>query len=176
MTENRLYTIGHSTRSAEEFRAMLQAAHIELLIDVRKYPGSRRYPHFSSEALAASLGEVGIAYHHLPALGGRRKPSVDSPNTYWHNASFRAYADYMATREFALALGELLSAARERPTAVMCAEAVPWRCHRWLISDAALVAGFDVVHLVSPGKSQPHELNPAARVAHEGFLVYAEAI
>jgi uncharacterized protein (DUF488 family) len=167
-----IYTVGHSTRGADEFRDLLARHGIELLVDVRQFPGSRRYPHFSSSALAASLAERGLGYLHAVDLGGRRKPQPDSPNEFWRNASFRAYADYMASAEFAAAVDRLLAAAVERRSAIMCAEAVPWRCHRWLVSDALVVRGASVVHILDAEQTRPHVLNPNARVDGQGRVTY----
>jgi len=165
----RLYTIGHSTRSLDELIGLLREHEIGRLADIRRYPGSRRYPHFSRESLAASLPQHGIEYVHIPELGGRRKAATDSPNTAWRNEQFRGYADYMATREFAEALDALL--ASELRTAIMCAEAVPWRCHRNLVADELTRRGHEVIHIIGPGSSKTHEMNPKARV-EEGRLVY----
>lgn len=166
------YTIGHSTRSADEFLEFLQAHGIQQLVDVRRYPGSRRYPHFGSDALKVFLSEAGIAYVHEPDLGGRRQPDADSPNDYWRNAQFRAYADYMAAAPFREAITRLISAAAQGPTAVMCAEAVPWRCHRQLIADVLVSRGFPVLNIMSATKADPHVLNPHAVVQDAGTLVY----
>ncbi len=170
----KLFTVGHSTRGAEEFRHLLQAYEIERLVDVRQYPGSRRYPHFSSASLAASLAEVNIEYAHEVDLGGRRRTQPKSVNVYWRNASFRSFADYMAAPSFAAALARLIVAARTRTTAIMCAEAVPWRCHRWLISDALVALGVEVVHIIDEKQSQPHVLNPCARIDPLGILTYPQ--
>ncbi|MGH7475850.1 MAG: DUF488 family protein [Longimicrobiales bacterium] len=167
-----VYTIGHSTRSIEAFVALLREHGVTRTVDVRRYPVSRRHPHFAGDALAASLAERGIDYQHLPDLGGRRAPSADSPNTAWRNASFRAYADYMATPEFASALRALRALASERPTAIMCAEAVYWRCHRRLIADALVAGGEQVLHLGSRAAAEPHPLHPDARTDAGGVLVY----
>jgi uncharacterized protein (DUF488 family) len=165
----RIYTIGHSTRTLDAFTELLRMNGVERLADIRRYPGSRRYPHFSREALAESLPREGIAYVHMPELGGRRKPAPDSPNGAWRNDQFRAYADYMATREFAGAIDELL--AFEEPTAIMCAEAVPWRCHRNLVSDDLVRREIDVLHIIDGGEPGAHKLNPMAR-AEGDHLVY----
>lgn len=171
----RIYTIGHSTRSIQELVGLLQKHDISLLLDVRRFPGSRRYPHFAREALAASLPSAGIEYIHEPDLGGYRKPRPDSPNTAWRVAGFRAYADHMDSGEFREALGRLMNRAEEKATAIMCAEAVPWRCHRRLISDALLVRGHEVVHILAPGKTDEHEVNPNARVLAGHRLVYPDS-
>src|SRR5215213_2084445 len=148
-----VWTVGHSTRSAEEFGEILKAHGIEVLVDVRMFPGSRRYPQFNREALCASLTTLGIEYKHDPRLGGRRKPRADSHNTAWRNASFRAYADHMETDEFRKGVEDLLELAARRPTAVMCAEALWWRCHRSLISDYLKAAGHHVIHIIDQSKT-----------------------
>ena len=164
-----LYTLGHSTRTLEEFLELLEEAKIALLADVRRYPSSRRHPHFSRESLHSSLEAAGIRYRHFEALGGRRKASPESPNLGWRNESFRAYADYMQTSPFQDAVDTLL--ALPGPTAIVCAEAVPWRCHRNLISDELVRRGVEVLHILGPGSLSPHVLNPMAR--DEGsYLVY----
>src|SRR5437016_5181888 len=165
----RVYTIGHSTRSPEELVALLREHGIERLADIRRFPGSRRYPHFSREALERSLPERGIEYVHVPELGGRRKPAGDSPNTALRNEQFRAYADHMATAEAREAIERLLEF--EGRIAVMCAEAVPWRCHRNLLSDELLRRGMEVVHIVGRGQAKRHEMSPLARVVGDQ-LVY----
>ncbi len=167
-----IFTLGHSTRSLQDFLALLDEHDIELLSDVRRFPGSRRFPHFRRETLAAALATAGIAYRHLPGLGGRRKPEADSPHTYWTNAGFRAYADHMETAEFRETFAELLELAADRTTALMCAEAVPWRCHRQLVADALVAAGRRVVHIIGPGRSEGHVLNVSARVLPDGRLIY----
>ena len=168
-----LYTIGHSTRDWETFTGMLDAAGIRTLVDVRRFAGSRRHPQFSGETMARALPEVGVAYVPIVDLGGRRTPSKDSPNTRWRNASFRAYADYMATSQYKHARDELASLARGTPTAVMCAEAMWWQCHRGLISDDFKADGWEVIHLVSPGRSEEHPYTGAALIV-DGRLTYAE--
>jgi uncharacterized protein (DUF488 family) len=159
----RIYTIGHSTRTLHELVALLKENGVTRLADIRRYPGSRRYPHFSREALSKSLPENGIAYEHFEDLGGRRKPLGDSRNTAWHNEQFRAYADYMATDEFHRAVDRLVDP--DQTTAYMCAEAVPWRCHRQLLSDELVRRGFEVVHILGPHQRQKHELNEHAVIA-----------
>ena len=158
----RIYTIGHSTRSLEELVSLLREHGIKRLSDIRRFPGSRRYPHFSRDALSVSLPERGIEYVHIPELGGRRKPSADSTNTALQNEQFRAYADHMATEEFRRAVDGLLDL--EGRTAVMCAEAVPWRCHRNLLSDELLRRGVEVVHIIGRGQAKRHAMTPYARV------------
>ena len=152
---------------------MLAAHGVARLVDVRTIPKSRRVPQFNSEALAASLQTHGIQYIHLKDLGGLRHAKKDSVNLGWRNASFRGYADYMATQEFRAALERLLRLAAEKPTAIMCAEAVPWRCHRSLIGDALLVRNVNVQDIMSASSVRPHELTSFAKV--EGFsIVYPQ--
>jgi len=166
-------TIGHSTRTIEEFLAILQAHGVQLLVDVRSIPKSRRVPQFNSDALAASLREKGIEYVHLPTLGGLRHAKKDSINTGWRNASFRGYADYMASEEFLEGLDRLLQLAKTKRTATMCAEAVPWRCHRSLIGDALLARGVRVEDIMSATSARAHEMTAFAKV--EGLnIVYPE--
>ena len=159
-----VFTIGHSNRPWEDFRDLLRAHNIERVIDVRTIPRSRHNPQFNRETLAARLRGARIGYVHLPALGGLRRAKRDSPNSGWRNASFRGYADYMQTEEFAAALTRLIKLAKEKRTTVMCAEAVPWRCHRSLIADALTVRGIRVRDIVSAAKPRPHSLTPFARV------------
>jgi uncharacterized protein (DUF488 family) len=158
-----IYTVGHSTRSIEEFLEILRHYSIVRLVDIRTVPRSRRNPQFAQEELARSMPAHGIDYRHLRGLGGLRKPRKDSVNAGWRNDSFRGFADYMQTPEFADALEELIAAA-DRPTAIMCAEAVPWRCHRSLVADALLVRGIEVVEILSVTNSRPHQLTEWARV------------
>ena len=164
-------TVGHSTRSLEELISLLHHHDVELLVDVRSVPASRRMPHFARASLERSLPRHGIGYMHMPALGGLRKPKPDSINTGWRNVSFRGYADYMQDGDFAQALVELERLAATRRVAIMCAEAVPWKCHRSLISDALIVRGHEVRHIT--GMSQPglHSLTPFAHVDH-GRITY----
>ena len=166
-----VWTVGHSTRSAEEFGAILTAHEIQALVDVRSFPGSRRYPQFNRSELAESLPRLGIEYKHEPRLGGRRSPRADSHNTAWRNASFRGYADYMETDQFKAGVEELLQLAREKRVAVMCAEAVWWRCHRSLISDYLKAAGHTVIHIIDERKSEEHPFTSAARIV-DGQLSY----
>jgi uncharacterized protein (DUF488 family) len=170
-----LYTVGHSTRPIAELIGLLEAAGVTQLVDVRKVPRSRRHPQFERAALAASLGEAGIEYRHAPALGGFRQPHPDSPNTGWELPAFRGYADYMATPEFAEALAGLEELAHARATAVMCAEAQWWRCHRRLISDALVVRGWRVLHLGLGAQPVEHEVTPFAVVAGDGSFSYPPA-
>ncbi len=167
----RIWTVGHSTRTLDEFVGLLQAYGITAVADVRRYPGSRRYPHFNREALSVALAGAGIAYVHFPELGGRRQPRPDSPNTAWRNESFRGYADYMETEPFRAGVDRLLDLARRRSTAIMCAEALWWRCHRSLISDYLKAMGMEVIHILDATHSQIHPYTPAARIV-EGRLSY----
>ncbi len=166
-----VWTIGHSTRSQEEFVAVLKAQGIEAVADVRSLPGSRRYPHFDAEVLARALAAAGIGYQWIPALGGRRRTRPDSRNTAWRSAAFRGYADYMETEAFRAGIEELLALARSRRTAVLCAEAVWWRCHRSLIADYLKVHGIKVVHLFDEKKTEEHPYTPAAHI-EDGRLSY----
>jgi uncharacterized protein (DUF488 family) len=165
----RIFTIGHSTRPIGEFIEMLRAHSIRRLVDVRTVPRSGHNPQFNQEDLANALHNRRIHYRHMPALGGLRHPRRDSVNTAWRNASFRGYADYMQTPDFAQALALLIELGRQEPTAAMCAEAVPWRCHRSLIADALLVRGIDVLEIVSATRITPLTLHPWAHV--EGTAV-----
>lgn len=164
-----IYTIGHSTRSLEELVDLLRPNAVDLLVDVRTVPGSRRLPHFAKAALEAALPPRGLSYVHLKELGGRRRPRPDSVNTGWRNEAFRGYADHMATPEFEAGLERLRELAQGHVAAVMCAEAVPWRCHRSLLADALTARGEEVRHIIGPGPPQPHSLTPFARL--EGDLV-----
>lgn len=166
-----IYTIGHSTRSFDEFLQLLTTNHIEALADVRRYPNSRRYPHFNQAALADSLPENGIEYISILELGGRRKPRPDSQNLNWHNESFRGYADYMETPEFRQAITRLLEIAARKRTAIMCSEAVWWRCHRSLISDYLKAQGITVEHILALNKNEIHPYTQAARI-EDGKLTY----
>jgi uncharacterized protein (DUF488 family) len=157
-------TIGHSTRPIEEFIELLRKNGVKLLVDVRTIPRSRHNPQFNRDSLPKSLAAAGIAYAHLRDLGGLRKPRPDSTNLGWRNRSFRGYADYMQTPEFEVALKELLELARKQICAIMCAEAVPWRCHRSLIGDALLARKIPVEHIVSGTRRQPHELTSFAQI------------
>ena len=159
-----LYTVGHSTRTLDELVAMLRGHGVAAVADVRRFAGSRRLPQFNAENLAAELPQRGIEYLPFPLLGGRRKPGQGTDNTGWRNASFRAYADYMQTPPFLDGLGRLIEEAERRPIAIMCAEAVPWRCHRSLIADAMVVCGWVVLDVMTAAKATPHKLTPFARV------------
>lgn len=160
-----VWTIGHSTHPVEEFLAMLEARKVELVADVRTIPRSRHVPQFNQETLAASLDAAGIAYVHMKKLGGLRHPAKDSPNIGWRNAGFRGYADYMQTEGFARGMTELKSLAVVKTTAIMCAEGLPWRCHRSLIADALLVEGFSVREIMPDGKNRSHPLTEFVRVS-----------
>jgi uncharacterized protein (DUF488 family) len=164
-----IFTIGHSTRALDEFIALLRAHGVEQLADVRTIPRSRRHPQFSKEALSVSLPGAGIAYRHFAELGGLRKPRADSTNTAWHHEGFRGYADYMETPAFSRALDELMRWSQDATSAVMCAEAVWWQCHRRLLADALVARGLDVRHITTERSAPPHELTEFARV--DGQLV-----
>ncbi len=151
-TESHVWTIGHSTRSADAFVQILKVHEIEILVDVRSFPGSRRYPQFNRTSLFESLTDCGIKYIHAPALGGRRSPRPDSHNTAWQNASFRAYADHMETEEFRKGVAELLEVSSQGRTAIMCAESLWWRCHRSLIADYLKSNAVVVTHILDEKK------------------------
>jgi uncharacterized protein (DUF488 family) len=159
-----IFTVGHSTRSFDELLAILRSFDIRAVADVRLIPKSRRHPHFNDEFLAAQFPERGIAYLTFRSLGGRRRTRKNSPNQGWRNESFRGYADFMQTSAFQSALEELIQAASERRTTTMCAEAVPWRCHRSLISDALVVRGWNVMDIMAENKAVAHKLTDFARV------------
>jgi uncharacterized protein (DUF488 family) len=169
-----IWTIGHSTHPIEEFLGLLAEFRIEIIADVRSFPGSRRYPQYGREALAATLAAHAIGYHWLPLLGGRRKASPDSPNIAWRNASFRGYADYMSTAAFAQGIAEILEIAAKTRTAIMCSEAVWWRCHRSMIADALCVRGIEVVHILDAKHTVVHPMTAPARIVG-GILTYATA-
>ena len=166
-----VWTVGHSTRSEEEFGQILLAHQIQVLVDVRSFPGSRRYPQFNKPALSESLANIGIDYKHEPRLGGRRTPRKDSHNTAWRNSSFRAYADYMETDQFLKGVEALLEVAASARTAVMCAESLWWRCHRSLIADYLKATGHTVLHIVDQTKTEEHPFTSAARIV-DGELSY----
>jgi uncharacterized protein (DUF488 family) len=168
-----IFTIGHSTHSLEAFIDTLTSHGVRGIIDVRRFPMSRRHPHFNREALAAELAKRDIAYDWLLDLGGRRAARPDSHNTRWRNASFRGYADYMETPSFIEAVARLETSAAARPSAIMCAEALWWRCHRSLIADYLTAHGADVRHIVDAHKAEPHRYSEAARIV-DGRLSYAE--
>jgi len=170
--ERSVLTIGHSTRTLAELLGLLAEFEATTLVDVRRFPGSRRYPHFGGPALARSLAEVGIGYEHEPDLGGRRDPSPASVNTAWRVAAFRGYADHMASPEFRAGLERVLARSQAGRPVIMCAEAVPWRCHRQLIADTLVARGLAVRHILGPGQERAHELNPSARPGPDGVLTY----
>lgn len=164
MADITIYTVGHSTRAKEEFASLLRAHGVGRLVDVRSIPKSRRYPHFAMEALAEFLPAAGIGYDWMQALGGLRRPRPDSPNGAWRNRSFRGYADYMQSAEFRAAVDELVVRGSGSDLVIMCAEAVPWRCHRSLIADALLVRGVRVLDIMSERKASVRKLTSFARV------------
>jgi uncharacterized protein (DUF488 family) len=166
-----LWTIGHSTRPIDEFVSLLKAHGVQRLVDVRTVPRSRHNPQFNTETLAQNLARAGIHYRHSGNLGGLRKPKKDSINMGWRNASFRGYADYMQTEEFKRALDELMAESRLQHTAIMCAEAVPWRCHRSLVADALVTRDWEVRHIMSEAKADQHRLTSFAAVKN-GLLCY----
>lgn len=164
-------TIGHSTHPLEAFIGLLTMHAVKKVVDVRTIPRSRHNPQFNKETLPARLTTVGLGYMHAPGLGGLRHPRVDSPNTGWRNASFRGFADYMQTNEFEENLGILIALIRQERVALMCAEALPWRCHRSLIADALVVRQIGVGHIMSPTHIEPHAITPWARVTG-GAITY----
>lgn len=166
-----IWTIGHSTRPLDAFIDLLKGHGVQRIADVRAFPFSPRHPHFNGAALQASLREAEIQYDHFPLLGGRRKTSPNSINLGWRNQSFRGYADYMQTQPFREGLSHLMSTSTDLRTAIMCAEAVPWRCHRSLIADALISQGWEVWDIMQPRKANLHALSPMARL-EEGRLVY----
>src|SRR5437667_7255569 len=168
----RIGTIGHSTWGIDEFISLLKENQIKLLVDVRAWPGSKRYPQFNKDALAQSLNTHGIRYEHFSELGGKRKSKPDSRNTAWRSASFRGYADYMETEQFQKGIERLLDVAAETgPTAIVCAEAVWWRCHRSLIADYLKTRGTEVMHILGANKVEPHPYTSAAHIV-DGTLSY----
>jgi uncharacterized protein (DUF488 family) len=173
----RIWTIGHSTRTIDEFISLLNDNEIRLLADVRAWPGSRHYPQFNKEALVESLTAHGIRYEHFPELGGKRKSKPDSRNTAWRNTSFRGYADYMETEQFQKGFERLLDVAAESgPTAIMCAEAVWWRCHRSLIADYLKARGIEVIHILAATKVEPHPYTSAARIVNSELSYNPESL
>jgi uncharacterized protein (DUF488 family) len=169
-----IWTIGHSTRSIDEFEDLLETYELQAVADVRRLPGSRRLPHFDQDPLAKRLDEHGIEYRWFATLGGRRRGRPDSPNTAWRNASFRAYADHLDSPEFAKGLTELLELAEQKRTTVMCAEAVWWRCHRALIADVLKVRDVEVIHILDATHAAEHPYTSAARIV-DGRLTYEGA-
>src|SRR5690606_40956426 len=167
---NVVYTVGHSTHTLEVFISMLQSFGIKALVDIRRFPGSRKFPDFNKDTLAAAMQSAGVVYTHLETLGGRRKVQQNSKNDRWRNTSFRAYADYMETEDFTTAMAELEALALKQPTAYMCSEAVWWRCHRALVSDYLKAKGWTVLHIMAEGKAQEHPYTSPARVV--GDQVY----
>ena len=168
-----VWTIGHSNRELNDFLALLAAEKIESLADVRRFPGSRRHPHFNREALSATLRDVGITYTHFPTLGGRRTaPTETTKNSPWQVPAFAAYADYMLTEDFKAAFHELQTHAAHSRTAIMCAEALPWRCHRRLIADVLTSLGYEVRHIRDASEAEVHRLAPPAAIV-DGVLTYA---
>lgn len=170
-----IWTIGHSTRSLAEFLELLAANRIELLADVRQFPGSRRYPHFNQRELYLSLGKAQVEYAAMRELGGRRKSRPDSHNTAWRSESFRGYADYMETPEFRAGIERLLALARSKRTAILCSEALWWRCHRGLVSDWLKAAGITVEHIMDLKKNEIHPYTSAAQLRN-GKLTYTAAV
>lgn len=164
-----IYTVGHSTRELPAFLELLQGHGIKQVVDVRTIPRSRKNPQYCAETLPQALGTSGIHYVHLPALGGFRRAARDSINTGWRNASFRGFADYIQGSEFKRGLEQLIKLGSARPTAIMCAEAVPWRCHRSLIADALIVRGVRVKHILGPSQAREHRLTSFARVKGMGI-------
>ncbi len=167
-----VWTIGHSTRPLDAFVALLADHRIEVLADVRRFPGSRHNPQYQTAGLAAAMPGFGIEYRHFPALGGRRRTTPDSPNLAWRNASFRGYADYMASGEFAAAFAELFELAGRRRLAMMCAELLWWRCHRSMLADDFSLRGWKVMHILAPGQLAEHAFRVPARLV-DGQVVYA---
>jgi uncharacterized protein (DUF488 family) len=166
-----VFSLGHSNRTLEEFAEILLAYGIQVLVDVRTLPGSDRYPHFNGEILKVELAPLGIRYVHRKALGGLRRPLKDSPNAAWRNRSFRGYADYMQTPAFSRAVDGLVPLAAKAPACLMCAEAVPWRCHRSLIADALLARGIQTLEIFSLTQNRVHRLTPWGRI-RGGTVVY----
>ena len=166
-----MWTVGHSTHALEEFLALIRGHGVSHVADVRKMPRSRRNPQFNTETLATALGAAGLGYTHFAGLGGLRREQPDSINRAWKNPSFRAYADYMQTDMFAAELNRLIALAHAEPVAVMCAEAVWWRCHRSLIADALVARGEEVLHILAPERAEPHVLRDFARVEN-GRVTY----
>ena len=173
-----VFTIGHSTRSIEDFTAALKAAGVGVLADIRRFPKSRRFPHFNGENLAPALAAADVGYRHFPELGGRRGKRADgrpSANTLWREEPFRNYADYAETPEFRAALDELIALTRHQAVAIMCAEAVWWQCHRRIVADYLLVAGFPVEHIFDAKKREAATLTPGAQPGDDGTILYEGA-
>jgi uncharacterized protein (DUF488 family) len=170
----RIFAVGHSTRTAEELVELLHAHGVETLADIRTVPRSRTNPQFNRDALPRTLAAAGLRYAHLPRLGGLRRPRPDSPNAAWRNKSFRGYADYMLTDDFAQGLEELRLLAEDGPVAIMCAEALRWRCHRSLVADALYARGVQVLHITSRTRAEPHKLTPFAELHGRQVLYPAQ--
>lgn len=170
----RIFTIGHSNRSLSEFLDLLEGQRLKLVIDVRTVPHSRHNPQFEQQALQRSLAEQGIEYRHMPGLGGLRHPKKDSINTGWRNDSFRGFADYMQTEEFSSNLDKLMRLAKRKRLVLMCAEAVPWRCHRSLIADALTARGMPVIELIGKTSTRLHQMTAFARIKKTGTIWYSE--
>lgn len=173
-SEKIIFSIGHSTRTLNELIEMLQSFSVEVLVDIRSYPGSRRYPHFNKENLIIELPQNSISYIHLPSLGGRRKTSCDSKNTAWKNDAFRGYADYMETESFVKGMNELEEMGLKNKVAYMCSEAVWWRCHRSLVSDYLKIRGWKVMHIMNFQKANEHPYTAAAKII-DGKLYYTSS-
>lgn len=167
-----VFTVGHSNRELGKFLDILRGFRIELLVDIRHYPGSRKYPHFNREFLAAELPLVGIRYLHCLALGGRRKVDKDSPNLGWHEPSFRGYADYALTEPFTEAVREFVRISRKQRTAIMCAEAVYWRCHRRIVTDYLIARGVEVRHILAENRADLATMTPFAQVVSKEKILY----
>ena len=172
-TYKNIWTIGHSTHSLKEFLEWFHAFQIEVLVDIRRYPGSRKFPHFNKESLTESLPKNDILYYHFESLGGRRKAKPDSVNQVWRHPSFRGYADYMETREFAGIIEELKDIASKRKTAIMCSEAVWWSCHRSMVADFLKAEGWEVLHIMGKDKTTEHPYTKPAKI-EDGKLTYRE--
>lgn len=166
-----VFTIGHGARTIDEFLSLVRGAGVRLLVDVRSFPGSRKHPHFGKDALASSLGSIGIAYEWKRELGGFRKAQPGSRHAVLRSAGFRGYADHMESEEFRAARDWLIRRAAETPTAVMCAESLWWKCHRRMLADALVAVGCDVRHIMTGGRADPHRMHPAARI-EDGLPVY----
>lgn len=168
-----IYTVGHSNRGVDEFIGLLKANGVDTLVDIRKLPGSNKYPHFNRDELAASLARAGISYVYLEELGGRRRQNKDSPNTAWRNRSFRAYADHMETDEFRKGVEKLIGYATNKRVAIMCSEAVWWRCHRALVADYLKAMGVNVYHIMGESAAKPHPYTSAAKVVDDKLSYHA---
>lgn len=167
-----IYTIGHSTQTIDEFIGMLQSYNIRAVVDIRQFPGSKKFPYFNKENLTEILPQYGMQYTHLVGLGGRRRVQKNSKNILWRNASFRAYADYMETTEFETAVSQLQTFAMKQITAYMCSEALWWRCHRSMVSDYLKVKGWKVLHIMAVGKCTEHSYTSPARVVGSSVVYY----